>query len=342
MIRFLHFPLSKFVPGINIETKRRFTMQVRVVSFQKHKRLSIVQFLTAQQNTFDYISGPKAIADDLIQVKEVSQSGSVNNLYLFNVSSKYVFFMDGDILTGAKQNRVLNTSVLIAPNSKITLPVSCVEQGRWSAISDKFNTSDYISPQKLRAKKSRAVEENLRFESSHMAEQNEVWNDVEEYQTVLRCKSPTSSLSDVFDSKKDEFEEFVKKFPVNHDANGLAIFTDKKLLNVDLFNRTDVYQEYYPKILRSTAMEVSHLTDKGNEITDAEAAFKTVNLFDNLEKIEYTVHPGVGVGDEKRFDSPELTGFELNFKNHLIHLTLLNLEKDSTRQRDGNRRNRIY
>lgn len=317
-------------------------MQVRVVSFQKHKRLSIVQFLTAQQNSFEYISGPKAIQEDLIQVKEVSQSGSVNNLFVFNLSDKYVFFMDGDILAGAKQNRVLNSSVLLAPNSKITLPVSCVEQGRWIAISDKFSTSDYISPQKLRAKKSRSVDESLRLERRHMAEQNEVWNDVENYSIAYKIKSPTMSLSDVFESKKEDFEEFVKKFPVNHDANGLAIFTDKQLLNVDLFNRTDIYQEYYPKILRSTAMEISHLKDKGNEITDAEAAFKTVNLFDNLEKIEYTVHPGVGVGEEKRFDSKELTGFELNFKNHLIHLTLLNLEKENAGQRDGNRRRRIY
>lgn len=316
-------------------------MQTRVVSFQKHKRLSIVQFLTAQQNTFDYISGPKAIKDDLIQVKEVSQSGSVNNLFVFNLSDKYVFFMDGDILMGAKQNRVLNTSVLLAPNSKVTLPVSCVEQGRWSAISDKFGTSDYISPQKLRAKKSRAVEESLRMERSHMAEQGEVWNDVEDYSIAYKVKSPTMSLADVFENKKEDFEMFVKKFPVNQDANGLAIFTDKNLLNADVFNKTDVYQEYFPKILRSTAMEVLYLKDKGNEITDAEAAFKTVNLFDNLEKIEYTVHPGVGVGEEKRFDSKELTGFELGFKNHLIHLTLLNLEKDNTGS-DGYRRRRVH
>jgi hypothetical protein len=136
-------------------------MQVRVVSFQKHKRLSVVQLLTAQQNTVDYISGPKAIKEDLIQVKEVSESGSVNNLFVFNLSDKYVFFMDGDILMGAKQNRVLNTSVLLAPNSKITLPVSCVEQGRWSRVSAKFMNSDYITPLKVRAGKSRNVSENV-------------------------------------------------------------------------------------------------------------------------------------------------------------------------------------
>ena len=32
-------------------------MQTKVISFQKHKRLSVVQLLTEQHDTFDYISG---------------------------------------------------------------------------------------------------------------------------------------------------------------------------------------------------------------------------------------------------------------------------------------------
>lgn len=308
-------------------------MEIKLNSFQKHKRMSVVQFAAFPANTFDYISGPRAVKDDLIQVKEVSQAGSVNNLYLFNLSDRYVFFMDGDILSGAKQNRVLNTSVLIAPNSKVTLPVSCVEQGRWSAVSDKFRTSDYLSPQKLRANKSRAVGENLKSENEFMAEQSEVWNDVEKYSIAFRVKSPTRSLTDVYETRKNDFDAFIKNFPVNPDSNGLAVFTDKELLNIDLFNRTDIYNEYYPKILRSAAMEVSALKSKVNKITEAEAEYKTQDLFDNLEKMDFTEHPGAGVGNEKRFGGDKLTGFELSFKTHLIHLTLLNLEgtKDGER-----------
>lgn len=316
-------------------------MQVRTVSFQKHKRLSIVQFLTAQQNTFDYISGPKAITNNLVEVKEVSNSGNVNNLFLLNLSDKYIFFMDGDILQGAKQNRVLNTSVLVAPNSKINLPVSCVEQGRWSYVSDKFYTSEYISPQKLRAKKAESVKESLRSKQKYFADQGEVWEDVSDYSMAYNVASPSMNLSDVFESKKKDFEEFIKNFSVNPDANGLAVFTDKNLLSIDLFNRTDIYQEYFPKILRSTAMEVFHLKDKENLITEAEAIFKTVDLFDNLEKTEHKIHPGVGVGKEKRFDTEKLTGFELDYQNHLIHLTLLRLDEDSNDNKSFRRRPRI-
>lgn len=317
-------------------------MQVRVVAFQKHKRLSVVQFLTAQQNSFEYISGPEAIKRDMLQVKEVSESGNVNNLFVFNLSDKYVFFMDGDILMGAKQNRVLNTSVLLAPNTKTTLPVSCVEQGRWSRVSAQFMNSDYITPQKLRAGKSQNVSENLRARSEFDAGQSKVWKDVQDYQVMFNVNSPTMSLSDVYEKEKDSFEAFVKNFITNEDANGLAIFTDKKLLNIDVFNRTDIYQEYFPKMLRSTAMEVLHLEDKKNDLEEIEAIYKTQTMFDQLEKVEKTKHKGVAIGDETRFDTNDITGFELNFKNHLIHLTALSIEKGKGNSYDGNRRNRIY
>jgi hypothetical protein len=290
----------------------------------------------------DYISGPKAIKEDLIQVKEVSESGSVNNLFVFNLSSKYVFFMDGDILMGAKQNRVLNTSVLLAPNSKITLPVSCVEQGRWSRVSAKFMDSDYITPLKVRAGKARNVSENLRARSEFDAGQGEVWKNVEDYQMAFSVKSPTGSLSDVYDKEKDNFETFIKNFTINDDANGLALFSDRQLLNVDVFNRTDIYQEYFPKILRSTAMEISHLKEKENNLEEVEALYKTQSTFDLLEKIEHTKHPGVAAGEENRFDSENLTGFELKFRNDLIHLTALNIEKGKGNDSISHRRPGIY
>jgi hypothetical protein len=317
-------------------------MQITTLSFQKSKRLSVVQFSSLSKNTFDYISADIAMKSNFIEVKEISKEGEVNTLFLINHSEKFVFLMDGDILQGAKQNRVLNTSVLVAPNSKINLPVSCVEQGRWNYVSNKFDTSEYISPQKLRAKKAESVKESLRSKRKYFADQGEVWDDVSDYSMVYNVASPSMNLSDVFENKKKDFEEFIKNFSVNTDANGLAVFTDKNLLSIDLFNRTDIYQEYFPKILRSTAMEVFHLKDKENLITEAEAIFKTVDLFDNLEKIEHKIHPGVGVGKEKRFDSEKLTGFELDYQNHLIHLTLLRLDEDSNENKSIRRRLRVF
>ncbi|WP_337872608.1 DUF6569 family protein [Ignavibacterium sp.] len=302
-------------------------MQISNHSFTKHGRLSVLQFSTPEKNTFEYISGPSAIAKNFVEVREVSFSGSVNNLELVNNSDKYIFFLDGDILSGAKQNRVLNTSVLVAPNTKLNIPVSCVEQGRWRSVSSKFSPKDYISPDSLRAIKLKAVNKNLRRGRGHFADQGEVWEEVDKFLRIHKSISTTMDFTKVYEDKEKDFDDFVKQFSVNNESNGVAMFMDNSPLGIDIFNRTDIYQEYFPKRLRGIALEVLNLKDKENTMTEAEANYKTLSLFDELEKLKYTEHDGVGIGKEKRYNNDKLVALELKYLQNLIHFTLLNLEK---------------
>ncbi len=73
-----------------------------------------------------------------VVVTEISQSGSVPELQVENKLDVRVFLMDGQELVGAKQNRILNTDVLVPASSTLKIPVSCVEQGRWHHVSQAF------------------------------------------------------------------------------------------------------------------------------------------------------------------------------------------------------------
>jgi hypothetical protein len=297
----------------------------KAISFQNHNSLSIVQLITDNQNTLDFISGNKALKDGRIEVREIDDEGSVNDIIVINSSSKYVFFMDGDILAGAKQNRVLNTSVLLAPKSKTVLPVSCVEAGRWRHTSRKFSETDYISPHELRANKAKEVMHSLMEDGLHYADQRAVWDNVTHYSLKAGVDSKTSNLSDVFDERQKDFDNLLKGFKVNESANGMAVFLNKNLLNIDIFNRTDIYCEYFPKMLRGAAMESFGIKQRGKELSKAEANFKAVSFLDKFDDLEFEIHRGIGVGDERRFETNELTGFELHYKDQLIHLTSLNI-----------------
>lgn len=298
-----------------------------IISFQNNGVVSVVEFSTKRINTIDYISGAAAIRKNYIEVKEISQTGSVNNLIVHNNSDKYIFFSDGDILSGAKQNRVLNTSVFLAPNFTKQIPVSCVERGRWSHTSSKFSETDYTAPINLRAKKSEQVSENLDLNNGFMADQSEVWEE------VIRCcemnvvESPTSNLSDVFEMKKETIEETGRSLAASEKANGLAIFINRNLLSIELFNRQDIYKEYFSKILRGVNSEAMHLTQDIKRLEEVEATFKTNDFFDELENRKFKTFPGVGVGKEKRYESNDFSGFSLEFEEHLIHLAMLSLTK---------------
>ena len=301
-------------------------MNASKLSFKKSGTMSIVQFKTDEVDSFQYISLNRALKEKFIEVKEVSESGSVNNLNVINNSEYFVFMSDGDILSGAKQNRVLNTSVLVSPRSNLTIPVSCVEQGRWRYSKKDFSGSDISAPSYMRSSKAQSVKENLKVRKSFAADQSKVWESVGDYEAVFNFKSSTSNLSDIYENRKKDLNEFIKNFLPEKDSNGVAIFVHNKLLNLEIFNRTDIYDEYFTKLLKSAAFEAINLTESENTLNEAEAFYKTNEFIDRITGLNYETHKGVGAGVEKRFDLNDMTGFELEYENNMIHFVALNLK----------------
>ena len=295
-------------------------------SFTNHKALSVVQFVTADADSFSYTTATKGITDGTVEVLELTQSGSVNSLAILNHSDQFVFFADGDVLAGAKQNRVLNTSVFLAPDSKTVVPVSCVESGRWKYSSEKFRSTDDSAPSFLRASKARQVTDNARKGEGHLSDQSAIWASVDAYQHDLNVDSPTSSLSDIYDQKRESFEKFAAQFKFHETANGLALFTGKTLLHLDIFNRREVYREYFPKIMRGAALEAYGLSLKAPKLSMAEAFYKTSEFIDRMMDLESQKVDGVGVGEENRFESDAIAGFRLSYGMAMIHTAAFNLE----------------
>ena len=85
-----------------------------------------------------YLTLDDAVARAWTEVTEISDQGSVPQLTVVNRAQQPVFILDGEELLGAKQNRIVNLSILVPPQATIGSPVSCAEAGRWRARSRAF------------------------------------------------------------------------------------------------------------------------------------------------------------------------------------------------------------
>lgn len=301
-------------------------MEARIIDVTSAVGLTAVQFTTSGCDTFDYITGARAIKQNLLEVKEFTDAGSVNRLIVLNKSDKLVFMMDGDILVGAKQNRVLNTSVLLAPRSKTVLPVSCVEQGRWNYVSKKFDAPDYAAPHALRSLKAEAVRSNLKMNKTFDADQGGVWKRVGEYQASHKFHSRTGDLSEIYDHKKATLHDILAKFYSVKGANGVALYRGKTFCGMDVFNRSGVLKEYFPKLIQGVALDLS-ASDEKTSMAKGEPEYRTLGLLDEIELVEKQTYEAVGLGVEKRFEMPLASGLVLEYESRMIHLALL--QKDT-------------
>ena len=304
-------------------------MITQVTSVQRHRNLGVVQIATADRDQLQYIASHTAIKNGHIEVREMGEGGRVDSLHVLNRSENFIFMMDGDILAGAKQDRVLNTSVFLSPGSKTRLPVSCVEQGRWRRVSDTFTGREFTAPAFMRSMKARQVTEGLSGSRGHVSQQGDLWDGVSRLSSVARVRSATENLSDVYTQRAEDLAAFTESFIPDPGANGVALYVGHRLHCVDLFHRTDVFREYFPRIVLGVAMEAVVAQDHAEGVAEAEGKFRTQDLLDRYEGMTFNEFPGVGVGIERRFDNDDVTGCELQYEARMVHLAIFTLRPRS-------------
>src|SRR5258705_10428827 len=87
-------------------------------------RLTVFPLLSAGETEPAYLMLGEAFAAGQVTVTEVSTSGSVPELRLENRAERPVLVVDGEALIGAKQNRIVNITILVPSRTAITIPVS--------------------------------------------------------------------------------------------------------------------------------------------------------------------------------------------------------------------------
>src|SRR5262249_10015153 len=144
-----------------------------------YESLAVFPLFSQSPTPVQYLLSDEAIAHEAVKVEEVGEAGSVPPLLVEHQAGLVVLFPQCQELQGAKQNRVLNASILVTPRSKLVLPVSCVEEGRWRYKTRHFTSSGSHSSTKLRHVLKKTVSRSARGGEGHASDQGAVWKEVE-------------------------------------------------------------------------------------------------------------------------------------------------------------------
>lgn len=293
----------------------------------------------------EYIASSVAIEEHGLQVEEIVQQGSVPNLMVINPASVAVLLLDGEELRGAKQNRIVNTSILIPPESRTKIDVSCTERGRWRYTSKNFSHSKTIMAAKLRRRKSRAVSKNLQSNKSFASNQGEVWQNIAELNAKIGSHSETSAMAAAYEAAREELNNALEHCACVEHQQGLLVFIDGKPAGLDFLSQRSVYQTIHPQLLQSYAMEA--LASERRAIREAAqtpqqrdpktcSIEEATDLISQCAKIEGKAFPSVGLGEDWRFQKESIIGSGLQVDKTWVHMAYFwedepHSEYDSTR-----------
>jgi hypothetical protein len=202
------------------------------------------------------------------------RGASVNQLVLVNRGKRLVILLAGELVSGGKQDRIIAKDRIVAPGSDpLPLDVFCVEHGRWSAGSKFVESKTIVHP-------------SVREQAAMKQDQNEVWSAVMrgsmakaaptapaatlsagDISTVVAADAPTQSYDKIYNSRRvsgsvetlvDTVQRRFAKATSGLKGErvvGVIVAYGGEVAWSDIFASSDLFEQYWPKLLRSYAVE---------------------------------------------------------------------------------------
>jgi hypothetical protein len=244
-------------------------------------------------------------------VTEVDAAGSVPELLARNPLDSAVLLYDGEELLGAKQNRILNVTVLVGAGAEARIPVSCVEEGRWHARSAAFSTSDrHAYPELRRVKAERQAAAPL----ARGVAQAAVWEEVAAKSRRNRVDSPTGAHHDIFRARERDLASLRGAFRLVPGQSGALLALGDRLC-LDYVSRPDAFARLYPRLLDGYLLDAVERLDAPPAPAGALPRFLAAAAAGARTRT-----PSAGLGLDVRLRGEDVVGSGLELDGELLQL----------------------
>jgi hypothetical protein len=323
-------PAHPQVPSSEIRTigdlmpkLKEVTPRVRVGRGVARHNLTIFPLYADEElKPAEYVPVGIAIREGLGKITEISESGSVPRLAIDNLGISPILILDGEELLGARQNRIANITILAPAKKTIPIPVSCVERGRWhyhnqTSAAREFTDSPQVMNHKARALKMTDVSRSLADFGAPTADQGAVWHSMSEVQMKMGFISPTEAMSDLYEKRRESIDDYLADIKAESGQIGAIFAINGKPAGVELFDSTETFATYLPKIMRSYALDaLANRVKRPDFAADKDAT----RLLDSILELDARSFPAEGLGEDLRIEATGITGGALAHNGRVVHL----------------------
>ena len=226
-------------------------LSLDLLESQKYKNMEVIPVRINCNGNRDYLTLKRGIKAGFVEITECEVS-TVGTVLAKNNSNVPLILIDGDEILGAKQNRIMNRSLIIPPRTSMKVSVSCTEQGRWhyeraNGISfdgtDEFihfDCSEEAADFSTRRAKSADLFENRSCQST-------VWNSINDLERRTSFRSGTSALHDNFLNHRPRLNEYLNNFRLEYGQSGAIFIINGQIKGLELFANPSIYHDYHEK-----------------------------------------------------------------------------------------------
>lgn len=278
--------------------------------------LTVFPLLAPDESPAGYATLDEALAAGLVSVTEVSEAGHVPELTIVNHGASPVLVLDGEELVGAKQNRIVNLTILVPARTKLPLPVSCVEAGRWAHRSRTFAAAGRAHYASGRAMKVRQVSYFMHTTGARHADQGAIWSDIDAKAERMAACSPTHAAAAMYDQARNELEGFQSRLDAAPGQVGAVFAINGRIVGLEAFDSAATWRKSMRKIVESYGLDALDRCDGPRSRGRRDPA----RFLASVASGEIERFKAVGLGDDLRLHGPGVTGAALAVDDEIVHV----------------------
>ena len=285
---------------------------VRVGEPIRFEGLSLFPLYSDSHPAVDYILSHEAMDRGAVIVKEASEKGLVSELVVENNGDHPVLFLEGAELRGAKQNRAINTTLLVGGRSRTNIPVYCVERRRWSKSCVRFRSGTHSPPSMRRVYKEGW--DPARRKLRHR-DQDSVWAEVRRKHSILNVSSETEDMAAAIEAHREKVERMQKLCVYPAPANGIALTLGGELICIDLLDKASSLEKIWSRFQEGLLIDLLEMHHPEREIGVAEISAR----LDHMLHLSWHQAEPVGLGEQYRARDNSMLAAALVLEGTLIH-----------------------
>lgn len=299
-----------------------YANRVRVEKPERHGNLSLFAVSVSGVKVPDiHLTLNQALKQGRFEAIELDEP-DVNRLKVRNWGKEPVFIIAGEMLRGGKQDRIAGDDLIVLEQTKLVIPVFCVEHGRWAGRESGFSVGHSLAGARVRQSAGRG------------GGQGAVWSRVEEQQKALDAPSATGALRSVHDSKavRDRMKPYLRALsdlPDEHrKAVGIVAVVGGEIIAADLFSSRKLFETMWPDLLEAYVVDalehaevqpmLRHREEKGAALGEKDV----LRWLQGLRSAEMSVKDTPGDGELYELSGRGLSGTALVYEHGIVHIAL--------------------
>jgi hypothetical protein len=254
-----------------------------------------------------------------VTIKEIA-SASVRDLTVANAGDVPVLLYEGEEVLGGQQNRSFDDSLLVAAGTVLTVPVSCVEAGRWDHSSHgvAYAASPHSSYPEMRRTKYEEKERRRAAGLRAAPDQSQVWGLIDAKSARLGAFSPTHAMSDIYKQRHADLQRLTEAVRLHDDQLGTLVAVAGRFCVLDFAARADVFAALHSPLVAGYALDALEALGRETEQARVESARGFVSLVCGTGMTE---RDSAGLGRDVMFAEDGIAGSALVNEGELVQMT---------------------